>query len=249
MRGARKDAMSTTETPRDDFDEFARDYGETLDASLAATGAGRDFFAWNRVDWMRRLEARAGRSPQRILDLGCGDGVTEVHLTEAFPQADISGIDVSAESVKVAAERGLSRCDYGSFDGRCIPFPDDAFDAVFIAGVLHHITDDENRAEIMREVRRVLRPGTPVYIFEQNPWNPVTRRIVDRCAFDRHARLLKPAELRSLMTTAKLTEVTLRFILFAPRHRAFAPIHAVEPWFQHMPIGGQYFGVGVSPDS
>jgi len=237
----------TTESPRDDFDEFARDYGETLDESLAATGAGRDFFAWNRVDWMKRLEARAGRSPSRILDLGCGDGVTEVYLAEAFPQATFSGIDVSDESIKVAAERGLQRCDYCSFDGRSVPFADQSFDAVFIAGVLHHITDDENRAQVLGEVNRVLRPGAPVYIFEQNPSNPVTRRIVDRCPFDKHARLLSSSELRSLMTNAGLSDLGTYFILFSPRHKIFAPIHAIEPLLRHVPIGGQYFKIGIKP--
>ena len=72
---------------------------------------------------------RAGRRPQRILDLGCGDGATEVHLEAAFPRARIDGVDVSAESVKVAGERGLSRCDFRTFDGRRIPFADGSFDS------------------------------------------------------------------------------------------------------------------------
>lgn len=238
---------ATTPTPRDDFDEFARDYGETLDASLAATGAGRDFFAWNRVEWMRRIEAKAGRAPQRILDLGCGDGITELYLADAFPGAELNGIDVSGESIAVATERGLDACDYRTYNGDEVPFPDATFDAVIIAGVMHHIIEEGGRETTLREVSRVLRPGKPVYIFEQNPWNPVTRRIVDRCVFDEHARLLPPPELRSLMGDAGFADVRLRYILFSPRHRLFTPVHAIEPWLAQVPVGGQYFAVGIRP--
>ena len=49
--------------------------------------------------------------------MGCGDGITEVYLSEAFPDAFFCGIDISAESVSVAAERGTPRCEYEPYDG------------------------------------------------------------------------------------------------------------------------------------
>ena len=233
--------------PRDDFDDFARDYGDVLDEHLAHTGAGRDFFARNRVSWVERLESRAGRCPERILDLGCGDGITEVHLEAAFPSARIVGVDVSAESVKVAIERGLSRCDYRAFDGRRVPFADETFDLVFVAGVLHHVPEDAQRRELLGEIYRVLNPGAATYVFEQNPLNPVTRRLVDRCPFDKYARLLSSRELVELMHLAGFDNADIYFILFSPRHRLFTPLHVLEPWLRRLPIGAQYFSVATKP--
>ena len=75
----------------------------------------------------------------------------------------------------------------------------------------------------------------------------MTRRIVDRCEFDRHARLLKSSELKSLMRAARLEQLETYFMLFSPRHKVFTPLHAVEPWFRRVPIGAQYFMVGAKP--
>jgi ubiquinone/menaquinone biosynthesis C-methylase UbiE len=235
------------QAPRDDFDEYARDYADVLDDSLAGSGAGRDFFAANRVWWVERLETAAGRRPAEILDLGCGDGITEVHLREAFPNATLHGVDVSAESVGMASERGVADCHYLPYDGHRLPFGDASFDVVFVAGVLHHIPEDANRLEVLTEIRRVLKPGGAVYVFEQNPANPVTRRIVDKCPFDKFARLLTARELTRLMDASGLSGSETSFILFAPRHRIFAPIHAIEPRLRHLPIGAQYFATAVKP--
>jgi SAM-dependent methyltransferase len=239
--------LTQSNAPSDDFDEFARDYGEVLDQSLGRAGADGTFFAKNRVQWVKDLEARAGRSPARILDLGCGDGSTDVYLCEAFPHAALDGADVSTESIQVAAERGLSRVEFRPYDGHVLPYGDDRFDLVFVAGVLHHVPQDDDRIELVREISRVLKPGGGVYIFEQNPANPATRRIVDRCPFDRHARLLKAKELKELLALSPFADVEIRFILFAPRHKVFAPIHAVEHRLTRVPVGAQYFVSATKP--
>lgn len=231
----------------DDFDEFATDYGETLDESLGIAGAGRDYFALNRVSWAKRLESQAGRRPTRLLDLGCGDGLTDAYLIEAFPGVQLTGVDVSAESVRIAASRRLEGCRFVPYDGRSLPLEDASFDLVFMAGVLHHVPDDEDRARIVSEIGRVLRPRGAVYVFEQNPLNPVTRRIVDRCPFDRNARLMRAGETVRAIRDAGFEGVEVRFMLFAPRHPLFAPVHLIEPALKRVPFGAQYFVTAVRP--
>lgn len=230
-----------SDSASDNFDDFARDYGKILDQSLRLSGATGDYFARNRVQWVKRLEKRDGRAPVRILDLGCGDGTTEVCLREAFSHASLHGVDVSAESIKVATERGLVGAEYRAYDGRVLPYSENEFDLVFMAGVLHHVTEDRARVQLVEEMGRVLKSGGSAYVFEQNPSNPVTRRIVERCPFDRHARLLRSTELRELMTPAPFADLETHFILFAPRHTIFAPVHAIEPWLTRIPLGAQYF--------
>lgn len=231
----------------DDFDEFASDYGETLDTSLAITGAGRDYFAMNRVACVRRLEADARSTPSRLLDLGCGDGRTDEYLADAFPGVRITGIDVSAESVRVAAGRGIEGAAFAPYDGLHVPAGDAAFDVVFIAGVLHHVPEDADRAALLADVHRVLEPGGRLYVFEQNPRNPATRRIVDRCPFDRNARLLRAEETRRLLEQAGFEDVAVDFILFAPRHPVFKPVHSIEPALARVPFGAQYLAAARRP--
>lgn len=230
-----------SDSASDNFDDFADDYRKILDQSLRLTGASGVYFARNRVQWVKRLEKRDGRTPVRILDLGCGDGTTEVCLREAFSHASLHGVDVSAESIQVATERGLTGAEYRAYDGRVLPYSENEFDLVFMAGVLHHVPEDRARVHLVEEMGRVLKSGGSAYVFEQNPSNPVTRRIVERCPFDRHARLLGSRELRELMTPAPFADLETHFILFAPRHTIFAPVHAIEPWLTRIPFGAQYF--------
>ncbi len=72
---------------------------------------------------------------ERILDLGCGDGV----LTEVLVAAGarVVGVDASAEQVAAARARGL---DARVMDGRVLRF-DAPFDAVFSNAALHWMRD------------------------------------------------------------------------------------------------------------
>jgi SAM-dependent methyltransferase len=79
------------------------------------------------------LEPQAG---ERILDLGCGDGV----LTEKLIAlgAEVVAIDNSSDMIAAARRRGL---DATIMDARALTFESE-FDAVFSNAVLHWIKDD-----------------------------------------------------------------------------------------------------------
>ncbi len=87
---------------------------------------------------------------ERILDLGCGDGV----LTEALVKAgaEVIGVDASADMIQAARGRGL---DARVMDGRALAF-EAAFDAVFSNAALHWMTEPD---AVLAGVARALRPG------------------------------------------------------------------------------------------
>lgn len=82
------------------------------------------------------LELLQPQAGERILDLGCGDGV----LTEKLVAlgAQVVGIDSSPDMIAAARRRGL---DARMMDARSIAFKDE-FDAVFSNAVLHWVKDD-----------------------------------------------------------------------------------------------------------
>jgi ubiquinone/menaquinone biosynthesis C-methylase UbiE len=92
-------------------------------------------------------------SPERVLQLACGDGDGALFLAREFPTARVRGIDADADLVRAATARvGLDpegRVAFKVGGPRKIPFPDDHFDLVAAL-------DARPRPA---EVARVLRPG------------------------------------------------------------------------------------------
>ena len=96
------------------------------------------------------LELLQPHPGERILDLGCGDGVLTEKL--AATGAQVVGVDSSADMVAAARQRGL---DARVMDATRLAF-DGEFDAVFSNAVLHWIKDDPDApiASAYRALRR-----------------------------------------------------------------------------------------------
>jgi ubiquinone/menaquinone biosynthesis C-methylase UbiE len=94
---------------------------------------------------------------QRVLDVGCGAGTDLVRFARAG--AVPTGVDLAASSIVLAkrnfALEGL-HANLAVADGERLPFADRSFDLVYAHGVMQYTTD---AAALVRECRRVLRPG------------------------------------------------------------------------------------------
>jgi ubiquinone/menaquinone biosynthesis C-methylase UbiE len=101
--------------------------------------------------------ARAVPHGSEILDVGCGNGFIAHHLS-AMLGTSAAGIDLNT-----SADAPI---DYRRYDGARLPAPDKSFDAVLLCYVLHHTKDV---SVVMKEVRRVLRDGALVVIYEDIP--------------------------------------------------------------------------------
>lgn len=96
------------------------------------------------------VELLAPRAGERILDLGCGDGVLSAAI--AARGAEVTGIDASSDMVAAARARGI---DASVADATSLGF-EGAFDAVFSNAALHWMT---RAGEVALAVHRALRPG------------------------------------------------------------------------------------------
>jgi SAM-dependent methyltransferase len=222
------------------FDEYQDSYRDAVNSSISFTGADVDFFARLKADDLvatldRRLD---GASDARVLDVGCGAGVTDAYLVGRV--GELHGADVS-EGLLSAAAAANPQVRYRSFNGVTLPYEDGAFDVSFAICVLHHVEPGE-RASLVRELARVTRAGGLVAVYEHNPFNPLTRVAVHRCEFDRGVVLLRPEQTRRLLRAAAVSPVESRYIAFFPW--SARPLHAIERRLSWLPFGGQFVVVG-----
>ena len=96
------------------------------------------------------LELLAPKPGERILDLGCGDGVLTMKIAEIG--CDVVAVDSSAAFIEAARRLGLVA---HVVDAVTLPYREE-FDAVFSNAVLHWIKQAD---EMIAGVYRSLRPG------------------------------------------------------------------------------------------
>jgi SAM-dependent methyltransferase len=168
-------------------------------------------------------------------------GVTDRHLGDRF--AALIGVDIF-EGVLDAAAAANPNVDYRLYDGQTLPVADGSVDVAFAISVLHHVPPDRWRG-FVGEMARVLAPGGIAAVFEHNPLNPLTRRVVSNCVFDDDAVLLRRRTATRLLDAAGLTGLEHRYIAFLPfGGRRVAPIEAA---LRLVPLGAQYYVAGVRP--
>lgn len=110
------------------------------------------------------------KKDSKVLDLGCGIGITLSILSDYFP--DSVGIDIDPKSVKAAKEL-LKKQNLNIpvilYDGKKIPFPKNTFDIITSIEVIEHVEDTEL---ILKEMNRVLKPNGILHITTANKWWP-----------------------------------------------------------------------------
>jgi SAM-dependent methyltransferase len=124
----------------------------------AKGGLGRWYWDWRDRLTLSYLDDR----DRRILDLGCGEGITLERLLARFPGQEILGLDIMPENVDICKSHGLP-ARLG--DLYHLDLPSGSQDAVVFLEVIEHL-DRPERA--LQEIHRVLRPGGKLLIMFPN---------------------------------------------------------------------------------
>jgi len=225
-------------TKKVNFDDFTENYNQLLKNGTSFFSSSEEYFAKYKVDIVRE---RVHASPNNILEYGCGIGRNISFLQQAFPEATIMGSDISAVSLDVA------RSEFNSIEFILEEeslLLDKKYDLIFVAGVFHHIPLTE-RAKVAKTLFSRLSSGGELFVFEHNPYNPVSRRIVNNCPYDEDAILLKPFELIKYLSEADFLINQKSYCLFVPPR--FSYMTRIENLLGWLPLGGQYWVHATHP--
>lgn len=151
---------------------------------------------------VRWLEAR---EKGHLLDVGCGDGSFLISMKQLG--WNVAGVELDRKAVSIAREKGLE-IFHGSLGEA--KFSNKHFDAITMNHVIEHVSDP---VELLKECRRVLKPGGKLVVTTPNikslghlVFNEDWRGL----EVPRHITLFSPKALRTCVERAGIDVESLR---------------------------------------
>ena len=127
----------------------------------------------------RCLAETSSPAPHTIADIGCGVGMSTFALQDRYPDAQLTGIDLSPYFLCVAQQRSEQQQRHIRWHHAAAErtgLPDNTFDLVSCCLTFHEIPRTGAR-DIFAELRRILRPGGYLAIMDMNPQADAHRRM------------------------------------------------------------------------
>ncbi len=103
----------------------------------------------------------------RVLEAGCGVGAQTITLAKNSPEAQITSVDISADSLAQAQQTidsaGITNVTFEQADIFDLPYESGAFDHIFVCFVLEHLAQS---VSALRKLKTHLRPGGTITVIE-----------------------------------------------------------------------------------
>lgn len=150
--------------------------------AMGYMGPTNDDMGRSVANYIRRK--MPGFAPKRILDMGCTVGHSTLPYKEAFPDAEVIGIDVAGPQIRYAHARAAGLGQQVGFlqrNAEATGFEDGGFDLI-VSHILLHETSGKAMPAIIRECHRLLKPGGMMIHADLPPFDlmdPFTQFILD----------------------------------------------------------------------
>ena len=151
----------------DEAKKFNEDTRKTLDDNIDVSGIEIGMMESYKYVY-NILQSKV--SQKKVLDYGCGHGMHSVKLAEWA--GEVSGIDLSEESLKIARDRAAKKnliINFIAGDCEALPFTDNTFDIVFDGGTFSSL----DFVKATDEIKRVLKPDGLLIGIETLGHNPL----------------------------------------------------------------------------
>jgi tRNA (cmo5U34)-methyltransferase len=139
----------------DRFSNLETGQSSTIDAALA-------------MELITQAAVSSTIKINRVLDIGCGAGNNTLKLLQLVSQFDCDLVDLSQPMLEKAQAR-ISEVNTGKIrifqgDFRTLDLPDQSYDVILAAAVLHHLRDDKDWEMAFSKIFRLTAPGGSVWI-------------------------------------------------------------------------------------
>ncbi len=157
----------------------------------------RDYWRYMAAPLMRletMMNVLVNTPPQKVIDLGCGDGSLLLAVSSRFPNAQLAGIDRSFSQIEENRKRnGSISWQAADFDSTndLVPELNGKFDVALCMEVVEHVADP---SRLLLHARGLVRPGGRLILSTQSgPLRETERRVGHRKHFSEEemADLLK----------------------------------------------------------
>ncbi len=211
------------------FDDFSTNYEDKILKSFGNIDNNVSYYHSGKAKIAKRELAS---DPNKILDFGCGIGSMLKFLKENFKNSEFYAFD---ESLKSLEHIKLNYPDVNClYDLNTI----EKFDLIILSNVIHHVKSSE-RNNFFKKIYNLLDDNGKLLIFEHNPYNPITLRVVANCEFDIDAELIKKKNLIKLCNENNFQLQKSGYIHFFPsKLKFFFNLERYLKWFF---LGAQYF--------
>ena len=211
------------------FDNYADNYKDYIAESL---GNLEDNLNYYHIKKCEILKKELGFQPKKILDLGCGVGTMLELLIKNFQGTTFYAYDESKKSMEYIKKKFSKINCLDNLE------TNEKFDLIFISAVVHHVKSGD-RDDLFRNIYNLLSPNGVMFIFEHNPYNPITLKMVTNCVFDVDAELIKKNDLINLCKKNNFKIIKSGYIHFFPSKLGF--LFKLENYLKWFFLGAQYF--------
>jgi ubiquinone/menaquinone biosynthesis C-methylase UbiE len=171
----------------DDYKAIADDYNEFDENALSLWRLGYPLV----TDLLGNLKGKS------VLDYGCGTGIFSRFL--ASKGANVSGVDVSENMIRVATKTGKGNIAYYTISSGGLDFlPDESFDFVVSNFVLCTIPSRKEISFILQQIRRVLKKEGR-FIFLNSNWDKSNGKEFVSFKLDFYSNLLSGQPIRIII--------------------------------------------------
>ncbi len=110
--------------------------------------------------------------PQTILDIGCSVGMSTFAMQQVYPEAQVTGLDLSPYFLAIANYRAeqqqSTHINWVHAAGENTGLPAHSYDLISLFLICHELPQTATR-EIFQEAKRLLKPGGHIAIMDMNP--------------------------------------------------------------------------------